>query len=132
MIEKDPKNIKFPATHLNSMFVSINNSVKSNKPKYVRHKRRNSSYVQKESDLSSSSSSEISEDEPVPKKSTEKLGTPVCNKIDSPIKGITKNTDQSIGNSITFRRSLRNQAHKTTISAEPKKTFCADKNTMNL
>ena len=53
-----------PSIHLNSILVNINESDKPNAPRYIRHKRRKSCYIQKESDLisSSASNSDLSSD----------------------------------------------------------------------
>ena len=67
MIEKDPRNIKLPSTHLKSILVDVEKSDISNNPKYVRNKRRRNEFIHKEiessTDIYSDSSSELSEDE---------------------------------------------------------------------
>ena len=58
MYEKDPRYIKFPSTYLKSLFVNTDKSEKPNQPRYVKHKRRSSIFVEK---YDESSSSEISD-----------------------------------------------------------------------
>ena len=64
LIVQDPNNIKYPATHLSSIFVDVESSERANAPRYIRHKRRNMvSLSENQVESSSASSSEISDDE---------------------------------------------------------------------
>ena len=64
-IQRDPQNQKYPSSHLNAILIQTKKSDAPNKPQYIRHKRRKSIYVQKETDSLSSSTftSDMSSDD---------------------------------------------------------------------
>ena len=64
-IANDPRNIKLPAKHLDSIVVNTKTLEKPNAPRYVRNKRRNNLFIEKETEFASSTSesSDLSSDE---------------------------------------------------------------------
>ena len=64
-IKEDQRYIKLPASHLNSTLVNTKNLDISNEPRYVKHKRRKSCFIEKEIPCITSNSSDMSSEDEI-------------------------------------------------------------------